>query len=130
MIENNMTPEQVVRRFFERWSVSVDEIYQSVRDTMAPDAVWENVGLSRTVGPDEALGVFDAFEQMKTAHHIDVELLAIASSGNTVLTERRDIIVNGDGAVSLNIQVMGAFEIRDGKIVAWRDYFDTAQFIS
>ncbi len=23
---------------------------------------------------------------------------------------------------------MGAFELRDGKICAWRDYFDLAQF--
>jgi len=25
---------------------------------------------------------------------------------------------------------MGAFEVRQGRIVAWRDYFDLAQFTS
>ena len=43
-------------------------------------------------------------------------------AGDTVLTERTDTFtVNG---VAAPIAVMGAFELRDGLIVAWRDYFD------
>ena len=30
-------------------------------------------------------------------------------------------------AVSPGLPVMGTFEVRDGKISAWRDYFDMAQ---
>jgi limonene-1,2-epoxide hydrolase len=37
-----------------------------------------------------------------------------------------DRFIFGDRALS--IPVMGAFEIRDGKISAWRDYFDMASF--
>ena len=42
-----------------------------------------------------------------------------------VLTERVDTFTIG-GAVA-PLPVMGTFEIRDGKICAWRDYFDMAQ---
>jgi limonene-1,2-epoxide hydrolase catalytic subunit len=31
---------------------------------------------------------------------------------------------------SFGLPVMGTFEVRNGKINAWRDYFDTNQFIS
>lgn len=41
-----------------------------------------------------------------------------------MLTERVDVITaNG---VTAPVPVMGTFEIRDGRIVAWRDYFDMA----
>jgi hypothetical protein len=31
---------------------------------------------------------------------------------------------------SFELQVMGTFEVSDGKIRAWRDYFDQKQFTS
>jgi len=31
---------------------------------------------------------------------------------------------------SFELQVMGTFEVSDGKISAWRDYFDQNQFTS
>jgi limonene-1,2-epoxide hydrolase len=50
------------------------------------------------------------------------EIVQIAAAGNVVLTERIDRFIGADKKVEL--PVMGAFEIRDGKIAAWRDYFD------
>ena len=44
--------------------------------------------------------------------------------GNTVLTERVDVFHLPKGTIDL--PVMGTFEVRDGKIAAWRDYFDMA----
>ena len=43
-----------------------------------------------------------------------------------MLTERVDKFEIGGKWVA--IPVMGAFELEDGKIRAWRDYFDLAQF--
>lgn len=131
MTATNPIPEEVVLDFFARWSRSIDDIYASVREFMSEDAVWENVGMSTTTGPEEAVGVLTAFmSQMDNPHHMDVEMLSVATCGNTVLTERRDIIIAGDGTILLDIPVMGALEVRDGKINAWRDYFDTARFVS
>jgi len=44
------------------------------------------------------------------------------------LTERRDIFAFANGRIDL--PVMGTFEVRDGKIAAWRDYFDLGMFMS
>jgi limonene-1,2-epoxide hydrolase len=42
------------------------------------------------------------------------------------MTERVDVLtISGR---SFELPVMGTFEIRGGKIGAWRDYFDTNQF--
>jgi len=54
------------------------------------------------------------------------EIVHQAANGNIVLNERLDHYQVGAGVVSL--PVAGVFEIRDGKIAAWRDYFDLNQF--
>lgn len=51
-------------------------------------------------------------------------ILHIAAAGNVVLAERLDKFVIGDRSVEL--PVAGVFEVRDGKISVWRDYFDMA----
>ena len=50
----------------------------------------------------------------------------IAAEGNTVLTERTDAIIIGP--LRLQFWVCGVFEVHDGKITLWRDYFDAFDF--
>jgi limonene-1,2-epoxide hydrolase len=57
---------------------------------------------------------------------IDWEMPNIAASGNTVLTERVDRFTIEGRAITL--PVMGTFEIENGLIRAWRDYFDLAGY--
>ena len=52
---------------------------------------------------------------------------AIAATGNTVMTERTDHLHMGDHAIVL--RVMGVFEVSNGKIAAWRDYFDLPTYL-
>ncbi len=54
------------------------------------------------------------------------ELLNIASQGNVVFTERVDRTKTTRGDVDL--PCAGVFEMEDGKIKEWRDYFDLATF--
>ena len=56
----------------------------------------------------------------------------LAPHGQVVLDLRRHLCVDDarDDAVAFELQVMGTFEIREGKIKAWRDYFDQSQFTS
>ena len=122
------TPAETVTAFLMCWNEGVDRIYSSLHEYLAPDGVWENVGLSRTVGPAEAEAVFKSFEPMKTCKRMPVELLAIASVGNKVLTERVDTVIDSSEQVSAVVRCMGTFEVSDGKITAWRDYFDTVPF--
>ncbi len=46
----------------------------------------------------------------------------IAVNGSSVLTERTDALVFGP--VRLQFWVCGVFEVTDGRITLWRDYFD------
>ena len=70
-------------------------------------------------GKDAIQGVIEQF--MAPFDRCDWEIKRIAANGDTVLTERIDRFL---GAKTVELPVMGAFEIRDGKIAAWRDYFD------
>jgi limonene-1,2-epoxide hydrolase len=56
------------------------------------------------------------------------DTLRIVADGSIVMTERVDHFVIGDRDIAL--PVMGTFEVNDGKITAWRDYFDMNQFTS
>lgn len=52
----------------------------------------------------------------------DIEVHNIAERNGVVLTERTDR-TNGSW-LDFEFWVCGTFEVRDGKIVLWRDYFD------
>ena len=65
---------------------------------------------------------------MTGVEKIEFRVLNIAAAGNVVLTERVDVFEFPNGRIAL--PVSGTFELRDGKIAAWRDYFDMQQFLS
>ena len=54
------------------------------------------------------------------------EVIHIVADGDIVMTERVDHFLVGTAKVS--VPCMGIFELRDGKIAAWRDYWDLKQF--
>jgi limonene-1,2-epoxide hydrolase len=112
----------VVRRFVESWkSRDLDRILGFFSD----DCVYHNIPLDPVQGTAAIRAVIQGFAGMATA--IEWELLQIAETeGGVVLTERVDKFEIGGKWIAL--PVMGAFELRDGKISAWRDYFDMAQF--
>jgi limonene-1,2-epoxide hydrolase len=59
---------------------------------------------------------------------IEFRVVNIAANGPVVMTERVDVFKLP--RKSFELQVMGTFEVSDGKINAWRDYFDQNQFTS
>lgn len=56
------------------------------------------------------------------------ELRNIAAAGDIVYTERVDRTKTTQGNVDL--PCFGVFEMKDGKIVEWRDYFDMATYVN
>lgn len=117
-----MDPETVVRNFcaaFERKDVS------ELGDFFTPDAVYHNMPIAPVQGREAIEKTLHQF--LDPASEARFELLHVVASGPVVLTERVDRFVVGGKPVEL--PVMGAFEVTpDGKISAWRDYFDMAQF--
>jgi len=119
------TPIETVTAFLADLSKGNSGLYNAIRAYFTPQTVWENVGLATTTGVEEAHALIRQFEQGGIAS-IAIETLAIAADGNRVLTERIDRMIKANGTEFWAPRVMGIFEIEGGKIVAWRDYFDSA----
>lgn len=117
---------QIVTRFLDRWNTDIEGIRAALRDTLCDDAVWDNVGLSVTHGPEEAMPIIDAFVAQTGFARMGVDMVNICASGNIVFTERVDRFFDGAGKEIMALRVNGVFEVgADGRITAWRDYFDT-----
>jgi len=91
------------------------------------DCTYHNIPLEPVTGLEAIRGVLAGFAGM--SKEIDWVLHNIAeNSEGVVLTERTDRFLVGENWVEL--PVMGTFDLRDGKICGWRDYFDMSQFQS
>lgn len=118
-----MEPEEVVRQF----CAAVDRHdAEALRPYLAEDVVYHNIPMDPAVGQEAAIAFIDGF--FKMCDRLEIETLHLAVRGDVVLTERIDTFTMGDKKAAL--PVMGTFEVRDGKITAWRDYFDLAQITS
>lgn len=118
------TPTEIVEQFIALWE-EPHGFPRAVANYFRPDTVWENHGLITTTGPDEALGFYKQFGEQTGMEGMKIDTLAIAETEGKVLTERIDWILDRNGNTLMKVPVMGIFEIKDDKITAWRDYFDT-----
>ena len=85
--------------------------------------VYQNVGFPTIRGRARTMKLF---RSMEGRAGFEVKIHRIAVNGSTVLTERTDVLVFGP--VRLQFWVCGVFEVRDGRITLWRDYFDMFDF--
>jgi limonene-1,2-epoxide hydrolase len=112
--------EQVVREFCAAASTRDPAV---LRTYFSDDIVYHNIPMAPAEGIEATMAVIDMFVGM--CQSMEFEVHHLASDGSTVLTERTDTFtINGKTAP---LPVMGAFHVSDGKITAWRDYFDMAQ---
>ena len=119
------SPIDVVREFcalFGEGEPDLDRVVAFFTD----DAVYHNIPVEPVVGPAAIRATLEGF--MTGVEGIEFRVLAIAADGGSVLTERVDVFRYPGKEIAL--PVMGAFEVVDGKISAWRDYFDLNQFMS
>ena len=120
-------PIETVEAFCAMWE-QPGGFAAAVREYFTEQTDYENVGMTHTIGIEQGLALVAGFENDMGIARINVDMLAIAANGNTVLTERVDHMVNAAGETFVSLRLMGIFEVLDGKIVKWRDYFDTAPF--
>jgi len=111
-------PDTVVREFLKAWEArDLDSIMEYFDD----NAEYENVPVPPLKGRADIRifigGILYAFKNIEVVIHQQV------SNGGIVMNERTDTICAESGA-QVPLRVMGIFEIRDGKIVKWSDYFD------
>ncbi len=117
---NPTEAERVVRDLCSAFSKHDAE---SLRQYFTDDVVYHNIPMDAAVGIDATVGFIAGFFAM--CDSMEIETLHLAVRDDVVLTERIDTFKVGDKVAAL--PVMGTFEVRDGKISGWRDYFDLAQ---
>jgi limonene-1,2-epoxide hydrolase len=117
------SPIEVVRRFCAEVS-KLD--FDAFGAFFADDAVYHNIPVDPVTGIDAIKTTIQGFTT--GVEKLEFVVHNIAADGPVVLTERTDIFVLPH--VTIELPVMGTFEVHDGKITAWRDYFDLNQFMS
>ena len=85
--------------------------------------VYQNVGFPTIHGRARAMKLFRAMEGRAG---FEVKIHRIAVNGSSVLTERTDVLQFGP--LRLQFWVCGVFEVHNGRITLWRDYFDMWDF--
>ena len=116
------SPTEVVTRFCAAWS---DNDLDALMAFFTDDAVYHNIPIDPVKGIDTIRSTIEGFTQ--GVEKIEFRVDNIAADGDVVMTERVDVFHLPGKAIEL--PVMGTFEVKDGKIAAWRDYFDLKQFM-
>ena len=93
-------------------------------DRLDDAIIWHNVGLPKVRGISKVGRYMRLLA--KPGYGFDVTIHNIAADGNIVLTERTDVLVWH--RLRVEFWVCGTFELRDGKVLVWRDYFDNVDF--
>jgi limonene-1,2-epoxide hydrolase len=108
--------DRIIREFLAAWERRDTE---HIVGAFADDGVYHSIPLAPIAGK-QAIGAFVAgFEGRPPGH---LEVLHQVAAGDVVMNERIDhIVLNG---VPVSLPICGVFELEDGHILAWREYFD------
>jgi limonene-1,2-epoxide hydrolase len=116
-----MSNESIVRRFIEAWS-RLDP--KELAGYFAEDGVYHNMPMTPVRGRENVEKLIAGFSASWT--ETEWEILHLMGQGDVVIAERVDHTKLGDKNVDL--PCTGVFELEDGKIKVWRDYFDLGTY--
>lgn len=115
------TNEDIIREFVRTWStLDPDRIVAF----FAEDWVYHNMPLAPVSGRAQLRAFIAGF--VKNWSATDWVIVNLVSAGPIVIAERVDRTKMGEKSVDL--PCCGVFELKDGKISVWRDYFDLATY--
>ena len=113
----------IIRDFVAAWSrLDADEL----TGFFTEDGIYHNMMLPPVQGHAALKPFIAGF--LSSCQSADWELVNLLASGDLVVAERVDRAVAGGKPVAL--PCCGVFEMRGGKIAAWRDYFDMGTYTS
>ena len=120
-----MSNSDIITDFCNTWA---EKDLEKLMDFFTDDAIYHNIPMDPAAeGKDAIRAVIDSFtsapESIEFAVHNQAE-----NADGVVLNERTDTFLIGETTISL--RVMGTFELKDGKISHWRDYFDINQYMA
>jgi len=112
--------EAVVRRLIAAIVEGRDDL---VLQLLSPDVEFVNGELGTLRGPAAVLATMR--QVTTTMDDVRWDVPRISSRGGHVLAERVDNFARGGTWAS--IPLVGVFDVRDGQVVHWREYFDAEQ---
>jgi limonene-1,2-epoxide hydrolase len=122
--------ERLVLRLIR--SMEEGDLGVTVDVVCSDDFSWANSGL-KTINGKEALqkhmqsgGFASEIPVLRTMSHFSADLVHIASRDGVVFTERVDHHWDAEGRDLMTPHICGIAEIQDGKITAFRDFYDVA----
>ncbi len=116
-----MTPEQTVTSFIEAIErKDLDTAIAFLHD----ECEYDNVPMGKVFGPTEIRAILEPM--IMSCSTVEWVVHRQAANGNVVFNERLDRFEMPFGW--LEVPVTGVFELTDGNIVLWRDYFDLATY--
>ncbi len=108
--------DQMIRDFIGAWERRDTEF---IVEHFADDGVYHSIPLSPIIGKAAIREFVSRFAEVPPGQ---LEIRHQLASGDVVMNERTDhIFINGK---SVTLPICGVFEIEDGLIKAWREYFD------
>lgn len=113
----------IIRDFIDAWS-SLDA--DRLADYFTEDGTYYNMPAQPVSGRDNVRGFIRAFLSTWTETRWDI--INLMASGDLVFTERLDRTKTTQGNVDL--PCVGVFEMEDGRIKVWRDYFDMGTYMN
>lgn len=113
-------PDRVVELFVEAWN-QLD--FDAIEALLMPGILFANGPLPVLVGRDTVSAYLRSAGPFEACRW---EILSMAKDGTRVLTERVDHLVVRGTAIALPI--MGVFDVQQGLIHQWRDYFDLTAY--
>ena len=112
---------QTIKAFIAAWSnLDVDELV----GYFCEDGIYYNMPAQPVQGHEKLKLFIEGFiaKWTKTTW----ETLNIIGEGNVVIVERLDRTEVGD--IKVDLPCCGVFEMEEGKIKVWRDYFDMGTY--
>ena len=110
--------DEMVREFLQAWERRDTE---HIVERFAVNGVYHSIPLTPIVGRDAIRAFVAGFEDVPPGR---LEIRHQVAAEHVVLNERTDFIrLNGK---PVTLPISGVFEIADGHITAWREYFDLA----
>lgn len=113
--------ETLIREFVAAWS-NLDA--RELASYFTEDGIYHNIPSSEVQGRDNIEQFIAGF--IRPWQSTDWEIISLLAEGDVVMVERLDkTMVNGS---PVNLPCFGYFELENGKIKNWRDYFDLATY--
>ncbi len=117
-----MTPLDTVNAFIA--AIERNDV-ESALVFVADDCEYDNVPMMKVHGPAAIAEILGPM--LARCHEISWPVHRQVTNGNIVFNERTDKFRMDHGWIEL--PVTGVWEVVDGKITLWRDYFDLASYL-